>query len=294
MADLDPAVGGDGVKDLQPGMRSLLLVAAVLVFLAGVQLFVFTERTERYFAWTITPPLTAAFLGAAYWSSVAFELLASRARLWANARIAVPAVFVFTTLTLVATLIHRDKFHFGADHELGTRAVTWAWLAVYTVVPVLMAVLWVRQHRAPGGDPPRDHPLPVWLTALVGTQAVVLLVLGTWMFAAPTSAAEVWPWALTELTGRAVAAWLLGLGVAAAHAVWERDVVRLRPAAVAYLGFGVLETWAMLRYADTVDWSSSEGTGLAVFLASTVVTGVAALWLGRRASTADADAEIGA
>jgi hypothetical protein len=269
------------VRQLQPGMRTLLLVAAVLVFLAGVQLFVFTERTDRYFAWTIQPPLTAAFLGAAYWSSVAFELLASRAKAWADARIAVPAVFVFTTLTLIATLVHRDKFHFVASFEASTRAVTWAWLAVYTVVPILMVVLWVRQARAPGGDPPRDHPLPVWLTALVCTQAVVLLALGAWMFVAPTSAAEVWAWPLTELTGRAIAAWLLGLGVAAAHAVWERDAVRLRPAAVAYLGFGILETWALARYRDTVDWSSPEGLALAVFVASTLVTGAAALLVGR-------------
>ena len=47
-------------------MRALLAVAAVLVFLAGTQLFVFSTRTARYFAWTIDPPMTAAFLGAHY------------------------------------------------------------------------------------------------------------------------------------------------------------------------------------------------------------------------------------
>ena len=61
------------VKPLVPGMRRLLYVAAVLVLLAGFQLFVFTDNTAGYFAWTIRNPLGAAFLGAGYWASVAFE-----------------------------------------------------------------------------------------------------------------------------------------------------------------------------------------------------------------------------
>jgi hypothetical protein len=44
-------------------MRGLLLAAGALVFLAGFQLFILTEQTDLYFAWTIQPPLTAAFLG---------------------------------------------------------------------------------------------------------------------------------------------------------------------------------------------------------------------------------------
>ena len=138
-------------RELDRPMRVLLLAAAGLVFLAGVQLFVFPTRTDRWFAWTIGEPLTAAVLGAAYWSAVAFEVLAARARLWADARIAVPSVFVFTTLTLVVTLVHLDSFHLGAEHELGTRAVTWVWIAVYAVVPVAMVVIAVSQGCAPIG-----------------------------------------------------------------------------------------------------------------------------------------------
>src|SRR5581483_6358835 len=135
------ARGRRPLKTLTPGMRRLLTAAAVLVFLAGVQLFVFPGRTARYFAWTINPPLTAAFLGASYWSSVGFELAAARERTWAQARIAAPAVFVFTVLTLVVTLVHIDRFHFGPRFEPATRAVTWIWLAIYSIVPVMMVLL---------------------------------------------------------------------------------------------------------------------------------------------------------
>ena len=68
-----------GGAPLAASVRSFLRVAAVLVFLAGVQLFLFPRRTAEYFAWTIGSPMTAVFLGASYWSAVGLELVASRA-----------------------------------------------------------------------------------------------------------------------------------------------------------------------------------------------------------------------
>ena len=293
-AELDePSLSAEEFRVLQPGMRVLLVIAGVLVLLAGFQLFVFTERTATHFAWTIQPPLTAAFLGAAYWSAAAFEWSAARSRTWADARIAVPTVFVFTVLTLVATLLHLDKFHFGSSFELATQAVTWAWLAIYTSVPVMMAVLWWRQSRAPGVDSPRTHPFPMWLRVLVGLQAVLLLVVGTALFlfplrtgARPEGPGAWWPWALTPLTSRAVGAWSFSLGVAATHALLERDARRVRPAAIAYVAFAVLEGIAVLRYLDTPDWSSTAGVVYLTFLASSAITGLSCLWLGRESAPA--------
>lgn len=261
-------------------MRALLVVAGGLVVLAGTQLFVFTERTATHFAWTIDPPLTAAFLGAAYWSAAAFEWSAATSRRWVDARVAVPAVFAFTVLTLVTTLVHLDRFHLGPSFGPGTQAVTWTWVAIYATVPVLLLVVAWRQHRAPGTDPPRARRLPAWLRAMVGVQAVVLLVVGGWLLVLPTHWAW-WPWALTELTARAVGAWAFSLGVAAAHALWEDDARRVRPAAVAYVAFAVLELVAVARYPDDGDWSSIAGVAYLAYLGSSALVGVATLWYGR-------------
>lgn len=266
-------------------MRLLLVVAGVLVVLAGTQLFVFTERTATHFAWTVDPPLTAAFLGAAYWSAAAFEWSAATARPWVDARIAVPAVFVFTVLTLVTTLVHLDRFHLGSSFGAGTQAVTWTWIAIYATVPVLMLVVGWRQQRAPGADPPRSRRLPAWLRVVVAVQATVLLVAGGWLLLLPAHRGW-WPWALTELTARAIGAWAFSLGIAAAHALWEDDVRRVRPAAVAYLAFALLEAVAALRYPDDGDWSSVGGVLYLGYLATSAVVGAAALWYGRSDATA--------
>jgi hypothetical protein len=265
------------IRPLVPGMRVLLFVAAALVLLAGFQLYVFTERTDTFFAWTIVNPLAAAFLGGGYWASFAIEALAGRQTVWANARIAVPTVLVFTLLTLAATLIHLNKFHLGSQLGAGTRIVTWAWIAIYALVPALMLVVLVVQARTPGGDPPRTAPLPTWVYVLVAGQAVVLFGLGVALFAAPVGAAPAWPWALTPLVARATAAWLISLGVAAAQALLERDARRLRPAAIGYLLLVLFQVIALARFPDQFEWGSACGIIYLIVLGTMLLTGAVCL-----------------
>ena len=265
------------VKPLAPGVRWLLLAAAVLVLLAGIQLFVFTERTGTHFAWTIINPMAAEFLGAGYWASVAIEALAGRQAAWANARIAVPAVLVFTVLTLVATLLHLDKFHLGGAFAIGTQIVTWAWIAIYTLVPLLMLAVLAIQVRIPGADPQRSAALPGWVYGVLAVHAVVLLGLGVALFAAPAQTAPLWPWKLTPLLAQATGAWLISFGVAAAHALLERDARRLRPAAVGYVLLAVLQSIALARYPHLFEWRSVSGVVYLIFLATMLLTGAVGL-----------------
>ena len=265
------------LKPLIPGMRWLLFTAAALVLLAGLQLFVFTGRTGTFFAWTIANPLAAASLGAAYWASVAIEALAGRQALWANARIAVPAVFVFTVLTLAVTLMHLGQFHLGARFAAGTQIVTVAWIAIYILVPLLLLIVVVVQARTPGADPPRTASLPAWIYAVLAAQAIALLGFGIALFAAPQQAAPLWPWKLTPLVAQATAAWLISLGVAAAHALFERDARRLRPAAVGYLLLAGLQAIALARYPHRFDWHSASGIAYLIFLATVLLTGAVGL-----------------
>ncbi|MEJ7772541.1 MAG: hypothetical protein WKF51_11620 [Geodermatophilaceae bacterium] len=221
---------------LLPSMRRLLAIAAVLVFLAGVQLFVFPTRTEEYFSWTIASPMTAVFLGAAYWSAVALEVAGAQARTWAQGRIAVPTVFVFTTLTLLATLLHLDLFHLGARHSIATRGVTWAWMAIYAIVPILMVVITVRQRRGRSSDAARTRRLPALVRLALGALVLIFGVVGVRLFLVPDLTTSWWPWQLTPLTSRAIGAWLISLGVAAAHSLIEDDVARIRPLGATAVG----------------------------------------------------------
>lgn len=262
-----------------PLMRRLLLVASILVFIAGFQLFVLTEQTARFFAWTINPPLTAAFLGAGYWASFLLEYLASRKQLWSEARVAVPAVLLFTTLTLIATLLHLDKFHLDpASHETLTLGATWAWILVYALVPPLMFAILLVQLRVPGADPPSRQPLPPWIRWGLGVHGALMLLLGLALFLAPTQVAPLWPWTLSALTGRAVGAWLLGLGVAAAQVAWENDWPRAQIAMISYALFGLLQLIALARYPDTVGWGDPRTWLYLLYVLSALLIGGYGAW----------------
>jgi hypothetical protein len=266
--------GQERARPLTTGMKLMLIVASTLVFLVGIQLFVLTEHTDRYFAWTVDPPLTAAALGGAYWASSVLELLASRRRTWGQARIAVPAVMVFTTLTLVTTLLHIDRFHLGSRFHVATQVATWGWIGVYVLVPVLMGILLVFQCRAPGVEVPRRNSLPRWLRVILGLHAVVMFPLGLGLFLDPDATLTLWPWTLTPLTARAIGAWLLGLGFAAAHAAAENDWGRVAVATHSYVLLGVLQFAALIRYPKTVDWGRPATWVYVLFLVSFLLVGV--------------------
>ncbi|MEO8611473.1 MAG: hypothetical protein ABI690_26480, partial [Chloroflexota bacterium] len=73
-------------------MRFAFLFAVLLVALAAIPLFFLSERTDEFFAWTIQPPLTAAFLGAGYWAVTLAAILAIRQPEWTKVRIVLPVV----------------------------------------------------------------------------------------------------------------------------------------------------------------------------------------------------------
>jgi len=263
-----------------PSVRRLLYVAAFLVVLAGLVLFVFPLRTADWFAWTIEPPMTAVFLGAAYWSSAVLEVAGARSAGWDRARLAVWPVFVFTALTLAVTLLHLERFHLSPDHPLLARVAAWAWLAIYAGVPVAMLVVSRRQTRSrqPAADcaAVARAPLPPGLRLLLGGIAAAQLTVGAALLALPAQAATLWPWPLTPLTARALGAWLVGLGWAAAYARWRGDARTVRPLGLSALVFALLQAIALVRYGDALAWDGAPAIGFATVL---LAVGVAGGWI---------------
>ena len=183
------------------------------------------------------------------------EFLASRKVKWAEGRIAVPAVFTFTTLTILATLLHLDRFHFN-NTGLFAQAAAWFWLSIYAIVPPVMLVMWIRQRSISGEDPKRSALLPAFLRLALAAQAAVMLAWGFALFADPVLFADFWPWKLTPLTSRAIGAWLIGIGVFAAHSVIENDYTKIRGGLISYVAFGLFELITLMRYPTSFNWMS--------------------------------------
>src|SRR5215467_7915935 len=102
----------------------VMFVVLPLLFIAGIQLFILSEHTDYYFAWTIALPLTAAFMGAGYWAALIAAYRSLREATSAWVRLTGPTALAATFLLGIATFLHLDKFHL-ASPALLTRFVTW-------------------------------------------------------------------------------------------------------------------------------------------------------------------------
>lgn len=266
------------IRPVTRELRWTLYLVSALLSLAGISTLVLANQTEDLFAWTIMPPLTAAFMGGGYWASVTLILLAARARYWAHARIAIPSTLVFATLVLIATFLHFDRFH--EDHPIMV-----AWVGIYIIVPPIIGLFAARAALAPGSDPPRVAPLPRWARAAILVQTP-MLPLGAALYLVPEDVDGVWPWPLTPLTARVVAAFLIGLGLGAAHSLIEGDWLRLRPAAATAALFGLLQLLNVTRYSGTFDWDDIRTWIYLLGLAYLLAFGLEALRRGTLASRA--------
>ncbi len=258
---------------LSKGMRLILLAASILVLSAGLDLTLLTEQTATSFAWTIQSFMTAAFLGAGYLASFILEFLAYREKTWANARVAVPSVFLFTTLTLVATLLHLDKFHLNSP-VVSAMVAAYLWLAIYIAVPIALLILLIYQIRLHGLTPKRKATLNTWMRLVLAAQGTIMLVTGITLFISPATGSTFWPWALTPLTSRAIGAWLIGIGVIALHMTWENDHVRNRIGYISYAVLGILQAVSLVRYAGEVNWSMAGSWVYLLFVISIIPIGL--------------------
>jgi hypothetical protein len=119
----------DAVEDeprrLTTTMRVVLVIFLALAGLAFILLYLRSGHTAREFAWTIKPEITAAFLGAGYGAGCVLVAASLRRRPWAEVRVGIAIVLVFSTMILVATLLHLERFHFGAASGGIARLAAW-------------------------------------------------------------------------------------------------------------------------------------------------------------------------
>jgi hypothetical protein len=250
-----------------------MLAAAVFVAAAGLSLFFLSERTNQFFAWTINPPVTAAFLGGGYLAVTTALVLALRERDWAQVRVGVWVVATGLISILVATLLHLDKFHLHSP-VWSAWVWAWSWLFLYVaLVPGLIAALWA-QWREAATEPTRRAALPPALRLALRLLGTLMLGIGAVLFVTPGSAEQLWPWPLTPLTARMVGSFYLAFAVSLFAAARENDYTRIHVASFAYVVFAALQTVNAARY-PAVSWQGLPGLLLAGVLLALFLTGLA-------------------
>jgi hypothetical protein len=143
----------------------------------------------------------------------------------------------------------------------------WAWLALSVATPPLLPWLWARNRRTDPRVPAADDVLvPAAVRAALAVAGSAALLFAVVMFVRPSAVLERWPWALTPLTARVLAAFVafpaLTMVLFAADSRWSS--FRL-PAETATIGL-VLIVVATLR-ADDEFGGSAVGYAAALVVA---------------------------
>lgn len=253
---------------MAPVLRLTLLAFAGLALIAGLLLIAGAGHTDDWFSWTIEPPLSAAALGAFYWSAFVLLLTGSRATDWAGVRPIACPVLVISVVLLIVTLVHLDRFH--TDSLFGV-----FWVGAYIVAPPLLAYGMLAERARSGGRAPDEtgRELPAPLRALLVIESAVMLGAAAVMLLAPDTAADHWPWALTPLTSRALGAFTLGVGLVGAMVVAENRLRLFDGMAGAYVALGVLQLLAVALHSGDLG-TDDLATGIYLgFLGAIALTG---------------------
>ena len=257
--------------------RAAAAAVIVILLVATIVLFAFPAETDRRFAWTIQPSMTAMLMGAGYGSALYFFARVLTERRWHRVALGFLPTTLFTWMMLGATLLHWDRFRHGS-----LPFALWLW--VYLITPVLVPAVWlVNRPHDPGDVEPRDARIAGWVRVSMVVAGAAMLAIAAWMYLAPSSAIDVWPWALTPLTARAVAAFVALPGVAwlamAADGRWSSVRVVLATVAIGLvlLLVAVARAWTEFDHANVLSYVYVAGLG-ATLAAITALS----LWMRRR------------
>ena len=200
----------DRIYPLTRWVAGLIVPFLVVAFII---LYFFPHNTGKLFAWEIKPPMTAMMLGSAYAGGIYYFTSLLLTREWHKIKVGFIPVTSFASILNVATILHWDRFNHGT-------LPFFAWVSLYFTTPFIVFGLWLWNRRQDVLPPDKSdvivHPLVRLVIGIVGATTLAIAI---FLFLNPTLMIQLWPWTLTPLTSRVMAAMfslpgMVGLGMA--------------------------------------------------------------------------------
>lgn len=266
-----------------PETRIVATLVAPILAVAGLLLSLFPADTERLWAWPMGPPMTALAVGGGYLGGAVLFARAARERRWHVIGVVFLGATALSALLLAATVLHWEAFSHG-------HASFWAWIGLYLVTPWLLPLLWLRNRRHDPGVGEAGDALPAALRATVGAIGVAHLAVAVALFVHPPLGTGSWPWTLSPLTARTLAAFLAFIGVLLGVFWFEQRWSALRlHIESATLGLALVAVGALRARAD-LDGPGWAIAAFAALLGGLLVVLVAVQVVMRRATASRAAA----
>ena len=262
----DSSAESDAVR-VQP---LILILAALLVpvlVVAFAMLYLFPESIGAdYFAWPVNPRMSSMMLGATYLGGAYFFLIVVLSRQWRHVWLGLLPVTAFASTLGLATLLHWDRF----VHE---RFAFQIWAFLYFTVPFILPVLWYRnQRQAARANQQQGSALPRPSRWAFGALGAILTIASVLLFLFPEQMLATWPWALTPLTARVMAAMyilpgLVGLSLAY-DGSWNsaRFLLQAQAFSIVLMLIAIYVARSDFDWEDPASWLFSGGLSLILLL----------------------------
>lgn len=240
----------NGLKIAGP-LRAWLAVEVLFGVGAVLAVGLAPQDTATNFAWPIHPVVMAAVLGAFYITSAPLFLLPFFAKRWQMTRAMILPTALFSTIQLVATFLHWDKFSVGTTPF-------YVWFASYLLPPPIFvaAYLWHQKRVGDETPVPAEDQIPAWLRWALLILGVLLCLISALSFFTPNLVIPIFPWKLTLLTSRSLSGWLAAVGTIMLSMRKEDSRTRSRLATPMLMLVLPALLLQMGRFANEVNWAS--------------------------------------
>lgn len=190
----------------------------------------------------MVPPLHARFLGAMYLSGATFMILSIFARLWAEVRVVMPMIAIWTGLLGIISFFHLEAFNWS-------RAQVWVWFFAYTVYPIIAA--WLAWKRRSEKEHPPGPALSGALRIYLYFQGVLATALALGLLLVPAAMPAIWPWKIAPLLAHLYCAPFMSYGLGSFYASRQQTWPEVRIVVYATFVFTLLVLIGSLLHAQT-------------------------------------------
>ena len=213
---------------LTPGEKTFFAIVALSALWVGAWAYIEPALVQNGIPWS-APQFHARLTGAAYLSAFVFCVMSASARSYAEVRIVLSMIAIWTLVLLIVT-----PFYLTLDDY--DREPIWIWLGalvIYLVIAPWLMFVHQGSYAEPGAVP------PMWARLYFLLQALILIVGAVLLLALPGVMIRIWPWDLTPQLARLHGAPVLCFGVASFQLARVRRYREIRIPVAGMLVFAV-------------------------------------------------------
>jgi hypothetical protein len=256
---------GDAMTVVTLGQRIYFAAVGLLALWVGIWGYFIPSRVDYAIPWLV-PPLHARFLGAIYLSATAFTVGGILARYYAEVRIVICAIAIWTGMLFVISLFYLGEFDYS-------HRPVWFWFGAYLIYPLIgLWLLWRDRllHETVVGA-----RLPSWVRAYLLAQGIAITALALALLLLPEFMVGIWPWKITRLLAQIYSSPFLAYGLGSIMLSRQQTWLQIRVLLIAAFVFAFGALLASFIHRELFDPANlATGLWFGCLLLATVLLGL--------------------